>query len=135
MGKLNTLKSKPCMDGSRVFAPAAMEFDHTGAKTAAVSYLWTWEKMQMEAAKCDLLCACCHRKRTTARRPTGRLEDAEWRKKQRARGVERRRRADIFREKALPLLGRHSDRHLARQFGVDRTLRERLGIQPYKEGA
>ncbi len=69
MAKLNALKSNPCEDCGRLFQPAAMEFDHVrGTKLACVSSLWSWDRMLDEVKKCELVCACCHRKRTGARK-------------------------------------------------------------------
>lgn len=52
-----------------------MDYDHLDGdeKREAVSHsLWmSWEDLLAEIQKCDLLCAVCHRKRTTARRTAG----------------------------------------------------------------
>lgn len=51
--------------------PAALEFDHVqGTKLNHVSKLSThaWETIMAEIAKCDVVCANCHRLRTLARR-------------------------------------------------------------------
>jgi hypothetical protein len=55
--------------------PVVLEFHHVsvrGSKCAPVSVLvthgYTWRKVQAEIAKCEVLCANCHRKRTAAER-------------------------------------------------------------------
>jgi hypothetical protein len=55
--------------------PVVLEFHHVGGrgpKYAPVSILvthgYTWRKVQEEIAKCEVLCANCHRKRTAAER-------------------------------------------------------------------
>jgi hypothetical protein len=57
--KLAELKNKPCMDCDVKYHPAIMEYDHVrGEKVANVSHL-----LLNEIAKCDLVCANCHRMR------------------------------------------------------------------------
>src|SRR5579885_2676078 len=62
---LNELKSKPCVDCGRSFPPYAMDYDHRdGAqKVRNVSMLRSSprETILAEVAKCDLVCAVCHR--------------------------------------------------------------------------
>lgn len=64
-------KSKPCIDCNHKFHPAVMDFDHTrGEKIDTISKLinrFGKEKLLIEIAKCDVVCACCHRKRTFSR--------------------------------------------------------------------
>lgn len=67
----------PCMDCERVFSWCAMDFDHRpgeikelkigsmGCRKATSSLL---AKVEKEIAKCDLVCACCHRIRTWDRK-------------------------------------------------------------------
>jgi hypothetical protein len=69
------LKSHPCLDCGGTFPTCCMDFDHrpNEAKGAAVSDLArNWkvsEKVLLdEIAKCDLVCANCHRIRTSVRR-------------------------------------------------------------------
>ena len=68
MVKLAALKSKPCKDCCRTYPTAAMEFDHLGDKVTDVSKIWSWERILVEVTKCELVCACCHRKRTHTRK-------------------------------------------------------------------
>ena len=76
--KIALLKSKPCFDCARVFSSEAMEFDHVrGEKITEISHMHDapWSKVLAEIAKCDLICSCCHRKRTKERRGSGPLPD------------------------------------------------------------
>ncbi len=62
----------PCADCGVVFHPVCMDFDHAnGGKTKAVSRLVSGAyKMHLileEIAKCELVCANCHRMRTHSR--------------------------------------------------------------------
>lgn len=68
--KVNTLKTHPCMDCGLVFQPVSMDFDHVrGVKFREVSTMvnYSWGRVLAEMAKCDLVCACCHRLRTQDR--------------------------------------------------------------------
>ncbi|MBX3471011.1 MAG: hypothetical protein KF878_29435 [Planctomycetes bacterium] len=67
-----SLKRRPCTDCGGTFHPTAMEFDHVrGEKVEIVAYLVarmsSLERIREEVAKCDLVCANCHRVRTAAR--------------------------------------------------------------------
>lgn len=69
---IETLKDAPCMDCGGRFPPECMDFDHVrGEKLFNVSHvakaLKNIEKLEAEIAKCDLVCANCHRIRTKAR--------------------------------------------------------------------
>jgi hypothetical protein len=64
-------KSKtPCNDCGNIFHPAVMEFDHIGDdKKFNISRCKnTWKATIAEMAKCELVCANCHRMRTINRR-------------------------------------------------------------------
>jgi hypothetical protein len=68
---LYVMKLGPCKDCDRTFPPCAMDFDH--ARGEKKFELWTCHKRTLtqilaEIAKCDLVCACCHRIRTFAQR-------------------------------------------------------------------
>ena len=61
-------KSKPCADCGQTFHPICMDMDHVkGKKTLKVSALVEDgvrdEVLFREIAKCDVVCACCHRLR------------------------------------------------------------------------
>lgn len=65
--KVNILKDAPCMDCGLNFPSVAMDFDHVrGVKFHMVSTMvnYSWDRVLSEVAKCDLVCACCHRLRT-----------------------------------------------------------------------
>lgn len=64
---LNWLKSQPCADCKKNYPPVCMDFDHVrGQKIASIGrmYMFSWEKLQEELIKCELVCANCHRIRT-----------------------------------------------------------------------
>lgn len=67
-------KSKPCFDCGRVYPFYVMDFDHKPGheKEMAVSKLLYAKppiaKLMAEIAKCDLVCANCHRERTYKRK-------------------------------------------------------------------
>lgn len=67
-------KSAPCMDCRQSYPPCVMDFDHRPEErklfglggTAIAAY--ALERVMAEIAKCDLVCANCHRLRTQRRR-------------------------------------------------------------------
>ncbi len=63
------LNSNPCVDcGER--DPAVLEFDHIQGKDFTISERLRdtkWEVVLAEIAKCDVVCANCHRRRTAER--------------------------------------------------------------------
>lgn len=64
------MKSGPCTDCGQTFHPVAMDFDHTDdGKLFSVSrnYRFSLARLQAEIAKCELVCANCHRVRTWTR--------------------------------------------------------------------
>lgn len=69
--QINALKvAAGCTDCGYNAHPAALEFDHIlGGKQANVSALigYTWVRIQAEIAKCEVVCANCHRIRTVER--------------------------------------------------------------------
>lgn len=68
---LRELKTSPCADCGGTFDSVAMDFDHTNrnSKIANVAVLIqnSWGQAIEEVAKCDLVCANCHRLRTKSR--------------------------------------------------------------------
>lgn len=79
--EIDKLKSKPCKDCGNCFPPCAMDFDHLegSVKTNNISTMITnrvvsREKIYEEIAKCELVCANCHRVRTH-----NRLKNGKWR--------------------------------------------------------
>jgi hypothetical protein len=68
---VNSIKSKPCADCGLAFPPLAMDFDHLSNKSFNISRMvnngLSEELIRAEIAKCDLVCAVCHRIRTHVR--------------------------------------------------------------------
>lgn len=64
-------KEAPCMDCGLCFPPCCMDFDHKPEfeKVARLGSMSSWQidKVMAELAKCDLVCANCHRIRTEVR--------------------------------------------------------------------
>jgi hypothetical protein len=136
--KIEALKSAPCTDCGKTFAPQAMEFDHVlGEKVKSISLMHDspWAKVQIELAKCQLVCACCHRTRTNLRRPSGSLPVSSAKNKQRQHKCDQDLRVSVFKTQGLTLLGTIPDTQLACQFGVDkstvRQYRVALGIPAF----
>lgn len=81
--EIDQIKSVPCMDCGKTYAPIAMDFDHRNGKIkiAGISdmicgYTASREKIMAEIAKCDIVCAICHRIRTHNRRVAQRVAQA-----------------------------------------------------------
>jgi hypothetical protein len=73
---LDGLKDVPCVDCGGRFAPCVMDFDHRDARTKAYTVSRMigragTAKILAEIAKCDIVCANCHRDRTYRRREAG----------------------------------------------------------------
>lgn len=67
---LSELKNIPCLDCGGTFPSECMDFDHVrGEKKFTLRNGMTRSKQTLleEIAKCDIVCANCHRIRTTAR--------------------------------------------------------------------
>lgn len=70
---LNAMRRVPCSDCGRRYPPCAMDFDHRAgeAKVAVVTEVIGRSglaRIFAEVAKCDIVCANCHRRRTYERR-------------------------------------------------------------------
>jgi hypothetical protein len=70
---LDVLRDRPCADCSQRFPPCAMDFDHrdpTSKRSAVTRMIGRagTQRILDEAAKCDIVCANCHRLRTFERR-------------------------------------------------------------------
>jgi hypothetical protein len=70
---LDRLRDVPCHDCHGRFPPCAMDFDHRDAATKAAGVTRLvgragTNRILAEVAKCDIVCANCHRSRTAARR-------------------------------------------------------------------
>jgi hypothetical protein len=76
---LDQLRSVPCANCGGRFAQCAMDFDHRdpATKTRAVTRMISnagLARILAEVAKCDIVCANCHRLRTFRRRLAGAAE-------------------------------------------------------------
>jgi hypothetical protein len=81
--RLRVLKDAPCTDCDQRFPPCVMDFDHRDGedKTGNISIIFkhtTWARVLLEVAKCDLVCANCHRIRTAKRAGWPGQDDGEW---------------------------------------------------------
>lgn len=77
---VDQLKAEPCVDCGRTFPPAAMDFDHVrGVKVANISEMLYRSRAELDAeiAKCELVCATCHRLRENTRRVDVHLDAAD----------------------------------------------------------
>lgn len=64
---MREFKSVPCADCGRQYAYYIMDFDHREGKKYQVGEVvnyQSWKKLFAEMAKCDVVCANCHRFRT-----------------------------------------------------------------------
>lgn len=69
MEQINALKNRPCIDCGLKYPPECMDFDHVrGKKLFTIGERRRQSGLLAEIAKCDLVCANCHRIRTRARR-------------------------------------------------------------------
>jgi hypothetical protein len=67
---LEFFKSHPCVDCGEK-DPVVLEFDHLREKLFDVAQALpyrSWDSILLEIAKCEVVCANCHRRRTTQRR-------------------------------------------------------------------
>jgi hypothetical protein len=67
---LNYFEAHPCRDCGES-DPVVLDFDHHGNKAFEIGEALTyrrWETILAEIAKCDVVCANCHRRRTARRR-------------------------------------------------------------------
>ena len=77
---LDRLRDTPCADCGGRFPPCAMDFDHRDpdtkrwAVTRMIGRAGT-SRILDEVAKCDIVCANCHRLRTFVRRSTDRVRE------------------------------------------------------------
>lgn len=62
--------SNPCVDCGGMFHFSQMDFDHLENKSFEISrmYTYSWQSIQAELSKCDLVCSNCHRLRTYHRK-------------------------------------------------------------------
>jgi hypothetical protein len=72
--RVRKLKDVPCADCGGRFPPECMDFDHTENNKSfniAPNRNVSWDRVLTEIAKCDIICANCHRIRTTRRNVRG----------------------------------------------------------------
>jgi hypothetical protein len=77
---LRRLKDVPCADCGGSFQYSQMDFDHArGTKVGAVASLTgkSLRELLAEVAKCDVVCANCHRERTHCRKIHGTVDVLE----------------------------------------------------------
>jgi hypothetical protein len=63
------LREHPCVDCGEA-DPVVLEFDHLGDKEFGIGARWrdrSWQAVLDEIAKCEVVCANCHRRRTARR--------------------------------------------------------------------
>ena len=69
---INSQKAKPCADCKITYPPYVMDFDHIKNKQLNIAECsrkgWSQSRILLEIAKCELVCANCHRIRTHTRR-------------------------------------------------------------------
>ena len=67
---IKEVKNAPCMDCGRVYPACVMDFDHRKGEVKdkcvgeAANRGWSLDRLKREIAKCDIVCANCHRIRT-----------------------------------------------------------------------
>lgn len=59
-------KARPCLDCGHEYPYYVMDFDHVNLSLAA-HHRYALETVRKEIAKCDIICANCHRIRTWIR--------------------------------------------------------------------
>ena len=76
---LDRMRSVPCADCGGVFAQCSMDFDHRDPSTKLRAVMgmisnFGLDRILAEVAKCDIVCANCHRLRTFQRRSASAAE-------------------------------------------------------------
>jgi hypothetical protein len=76
---IEAVKQGLCVDCEQTFPSVCMDFDHIrGKKVAGISYMaqhgYSLESIKSEIAKCELVCANCHRIRTWVSKISGHLK-------------------------------------------------------------
>lgn len=66
---LDNIKDKPCTDCGNSFPPECMDFDHLEDKKFNIGQMYKLRAavLLQEIAKCEVVCANCHRTRTRKR--------------------------------------------------------------------
>ena len=72
--RVELLKTGPCADCGNTYPPECMDFDHRPDEDKSFDIsrgsVRAWPVVEAEIAKCELVCANCHRIRTKNRRST-----------------------------------------------------------------
>jgi len=73
---IQSLKNRPCMDCGGQYPHYVMDFDHRPNEEklyepTRLYVMQSWRKARTEIAKCDLVCANCHRERTFGQARSG----------------------------------------------------------------
>lgn len=74
------LRERPCADCGES-DPVVLEFDHLGDKKFSIAQGIrgrSWQSVLDEMAKCEVVCANCHRRRTSQRAGSLRAAVAQW---------------------------------------------------------
>ena len=69
---IDFFRSHPCVDCGET-DPIVLDFDHVGEKLFGIGQMLerrSWQSILEEMAKCQVVCANCHRRRTAQRRGT-----------------------------------------------------------------
>jgi hypothetical protein len=127
---LRDLRRVPCADCGRSFAPYVMDFDHRDPTTkkfslaAGKSLLKNRDLIAAEIAKCDIVCANCHRIRTHLAQVRGDLPGPPHEKKEstpeRLRGRAKFKEARGAARRSAPCLPLRAVRRLSRHFPLVR---------------
>jgi len=68
---INEKRDRPCMDCKKTYPICVMEFDHISDDklyNVSETKVYSIDTIKKEMAKCEVVCANCHRIRTEARR-------------------------------------------------------------------
>ncbi len=88
---LEYFATHPCADCGES-DPVVLEFDHLRDKSFEIATALvdrSWDRILEEIAKCEVVCANCHRRRTVRRRRSVRFQLTDWGSdEERATGIE-----------------------------------------------
>ncbi len=102
---LRELRRVPCLDCGGIFPPHVMDFDHRDPKTKSFNVtssramLMVRSRLEAEIAKCDTICANCHRSRTYRAFFDGTLRPAAFRRKDPTADAAKARRRERYRQR------------------------------------
>jgi len=74
IAEVRVLKAQPCADCNHHYPYYVMDFDHRegeekkGVINRMIAMGWARQTIMAEIAKCDVVCANCHRERTHQRK-------------------------------------------------------------------